>query len=468
MKLTSISKDGRWLKPVYRLSGYVCALLAVAASTIVGVLIAQHWGNDPVVLLYIPPVLATAAYRGLRPALAAAVASTLAYNYYFVAPYRTFVISSPADVVTVVILFLVAAVTSQLAGSLRRQAELAAAYAARNATIAGFARRLLSCTDEQTIATTAVRDLSQLFHCHAVLIAGAEDPQLLASAPGNAQLAPSDFAAAAATLNSGEATGRGVRRLDLADWQFRPVTSDQTIMAAVGMARDDGTPPIARDDLPLLGNLLDQVALALERARLECEAREIATLRERDKLRSALLSSIGEDVKPRLNTIAAAARALKRSGTSDKGLITSVATEVTRLDRYIDNLVDISPGSDPEPFDVGSLTIDLHRRAVSREGVEIHLTPKEYSVFVELAKHAGRVLTHGHLLRAVWGPAQAEQIEYLRVAIRSLRQKLESDPARPKLIVNEPAVGYRLVFNPAQIRSPAPHTKGPGFPEPFV
>jgi len=66
-------------------------------------------------------------------------------------------------------------------------------------------------------------------------------------------------------------------------------------------------------------------------------------------------------------------------------------------------------------------------------------------VLAELAKHAGRVLTHAQLLRAVWGPAQESQVDYLRVAIRALRQKLEADPSRPVLIVNEPAVGYRLV-----------------------
>ena len=66
-------------------------------------------------------------------------------------------------------------------------------------------------------------------------------------------------------------------------------------------------------------------------------------------------------------------------------------------------------------------------------------------MLAELARHAGRVLTHAHLLRTIWGPAQEEHIDYLRVAVRSLRQKLECDPARPALIVNEPAVGYRLV-----------------------
>ena len=89
------------------------------ASTLVGLLIAPRWGVGPVVLLYLPAVLVAAIYCGLWPALTAAAASTLAYNFFFTAPYRTLLIHSPADAVTVVILFLVALVTSHLAGSMR-------------------------------------------------------------------------------------------------------------------------------------------------------------------------------------------------------------------------------------------------------------------------------------------------------------------------------------------------------------
>jgi K+-sensing histidine kinase KdpD len=421
------------------LRAYAEALLMVAASTVLGLLIAPRWGTGPVVLLYLPGVLAAAIHCGLWPAIAAAVASTLAYNYFFTAPYRTLLIHSPADAVTVVILLLVALVTSQLAGSMREQARLAAAHAARNATIAGLARRLLSCASEQDIGEVAVRELSRLFGCNAVLVAGKDDPRLVASAPPAMMLTPGDMTAAAITLESGDPAGRGVRRVNLADWQFHPVASDQSVLAAVGLARDDGMPPVGEDQLQLLGNLLNQVALALERARLEREAREFAAVRERDRLRSALLASIGEDVKPRLTAITSAARALRREGTGDRTLVASVASEASQLDRYIDNLVDLSPGSDRKPIEAGTVTIDLYRRSVSRNGEEIHLTPKEYAVLAELAKHTGRVLTHAHLLRAVWGPAQEAHIDYLRVAVRALRQKLG-----PELIVNEPAVGYRL------------------------
>ena len=97
----------------------------------------------------------------------------------------------------------------------------------------------------------------------------------------------------------------------------------------------------------------------------------------------------------------------------------------------------------------GSVTIDLDHRRIAKDGEEVHLTPKEYELLAELARHAGGVLTHAHLLRSVWGPVHEGDVEYLRVTVRSLRRKLETDPAEPKLIRNEPGVGYRLRTDPS-------------------
>ncbi|WP_353230329.1 response regulator transcription factor [Novosphingobium sp.] len=94
---------------------------------------------------------------------------------------------------------------------------------------------------------------------------------------------------------------------------------------------------------------------------------------------------------------------------------------------------------------LGDVTIDLAKRLVFRAGAEVHLTPKEYAMLAELARYPGRVITHAHLLRAVWGPGHEYDVEYLRVAARGIRRKLEADPATPHLLRNEPGVGYRLV-----------------------
>lgn len=429
-----------------RAGGYIVALVLIAAATVCGQLITPRWGNAAVALLYIPPVLVAALSLGLWSALCAAIISTLTYNFYFTQPVHTFLINNPADIVTVAVLFLVAVVTSQLAASVRDQGRRADAFAARNATIAGLARRLLSCTSEREIFEVAVRELSSLFACQAVtMVAGEDSPKMMASLPPHAQLTPGDLAAAALTLSTGQATGRGVSRQNLADWQFHAIASDNAVLATAGLAREDGAAPVTESQRQLLGNLLDQIALALVRARLESEARDLAALRERDRLRTALLTSIGEDVKPRLTAIAAAARTLRRTDGTDKTLAATVATETALLGRYVDSLVDLQPGADLEPLVIGPLAVDLHRRLVMREGEPVRLTPKEYAVLAELAKHAGRVLSHRHLLRSVWGPAHEDNIDYLRVAVRALRQKLERNPAVPELIINEPAVGYRLV-----------------------
>jgi len=98
--------------------------------------------------------------------------------------------------------------------------------------------------------------------------------------------------------------------------------------------------------------------------------------------------------------------------------------------------------AEAEVITVGPITIDLALRRVRRGGEEVRLTPKEYVFLAELAKHPGRVLTHRQLLRAGWGPAHDDDVEYLRVVVRSLRQKL--GPEGMMLIRSELGVGYRL------------------------
>jgi two-component system KDP operon response regulator KdpE len=97
-------------------------------------------------------------------------------------------------------------------------------------------------------------------------------------------------------------------------------------------------------------------------------------------------------------------------------------------------------------FDAGDFRIDMDARRVHTHGREVRLTPKEFDLFVYMARHPNRVLTHAALLEAVWGQASQEQPEYLRVFMGQLRKKLEPDPSNPRYLVTEPWVGYR--FNP--------------------
>jgi two-component system, OmpR family, KDP operon response regulator KdpE len=100
--------------------------------------------------------------------------------------------------------------------------------------------------------------------------------------------------------------------------------------------------------------------------------------------------------------------------------------------------------ADEPVITVDELVVDLSKRQVSVRDALVKLTPKEYDLLRMLITHAGKVVTHHRLLEEVWGPGSTRQTHYLRVYMRQLRQKIEKDPARPRYIVTEPGVGYRL------------------------
>jgi len=101
-------------------------------------------------------------------------------------------------------------------------------------------------------------------------------------------------------------------------------------------------------------------------------------------------------------------------------------------------------GGSSAPVVLGPISFDAATRRITREGLDVHLTPKEFALFSELARQPGRVVTHRQLLHTIWGEAHGSDVEYLRVTMRGLRAKLEADPARPALLLNDPGIGYRL------------------------
>jgi two-component system, OmpR family, KDP operon response regulator KdpE len=118
---------------------------------------------------------------------------------------------------------------------------------------------------------------------------------------------------------------------------------------------------------------------------------------------------------------------------------------LARIRVALRHTVGASHGGDEATFKVGDLRVDLLRRQVWLGDKEVHLTPIEYKLLTTLVRHAGKVVTHQQLLRDVWGPAHTEQAHYARVYMAHLRHKLEAQPARPRYLLTEAGVGYRLV-----------------------
>jgi two-component system KDP operon response regulator KdpE len=105
-------------------------------------------------------------------------------------------------------------------------------------------------------------------------------------------------------------------------------------------------------------------------------------------------------------------------------------------------------GQQEPVFVLQNLRVDLAKRQVFVDDKEVHLTPIEYKLLTMLIRHAGKVMTHSQLLKEVWGPAHVNEVQYLRVYMTQLRHKLEVDPARPRFLMNEPGIGYRLKYDP--------------------
>jgi two-component system KDP operon response regulator KdpE len=105
----------------------------------------------------------------------------------------------------------------------------------------------------------------------------------------------------------------------------------------------------------------------------------------------------------------------------------------------------LQQGEEGDPvFVLKNLRVDLAKRQVFFNDQEVHLTPIEYKLLSFLIRHAGKVVTHRQILREVWGPPYVNETQYLRVYMAQLRRKLETDPARPRFLLNEPGIGYRL------------------------
>ncbi|MBX3227398.1 MAG: response regulator [Labilithrix sp.] len=122
----------------------------------------------------------------------------------------------------------------------------------------------------------------------------------------------------------------------------------------------------------------------------------------------------------------------------------SVGELLARIRVALRHTAEATSGREEAVFVLDDLRVDLGARQVFVGSSEVHLTPTEYRLLTTLIEHAGKVVTHRQLLKEVWGPSYVEHTQYLRVFMGQLRQKLEPEPAKPRYLVNEPGVGYRL------------------------
>jgi two-component system sensor histidine kinase KdpD len=319
----------------------VLTLAGVAAITGLGSALFNILDLGNVALLYLLPVMVAASLYGLRTGLFAGIASSLAYNFFFLPPTGTLTVSDPENVVSIFVLLGVAAATSQLASRVRAQADMAAASARTNATLAGFLRQLTRLNDAAAVAETVCDEVGQLFNVRTVFLApGANGLEVQAANGADYRLETMELAAAQWAYETAVPAGRGSGTLTASEWFFQPLVSGNRSLGVIGLAREAGGDPLRPDRLPLFVNLIEQATLVFERLRLESEMRDVDAVRTRDRLRSALLSSVSHDLRTPLTAVMAAADELDHGATPE--LIATIKAEAARLNRFVANLLDMA------------------------------------------------------------------------------------------------------------------------------
>lgn len=364
---------------------YAIAFALTGLVTALGSYITSLGSITNVALLYLLPVMAAATRFGLRPALATAVVSSLAYNFFFIPPIYTFTISDPQNLITVLVLLGVAVVASQIAAQTRDQAELARASALQNSTLAGFARQLTGIRHRAELAMLLCGEAGRLFDAQTVLLRPSSGELVVeASVPDGAQIAAIEMAAAQWAFDQARAAGNGSDTLTASEWSFHPIASGDQVHAVIGLARRDAGRPIRPDQLPLLLSLLDQAGQTFERIALEEQMTDIAQMRERDRLRAALLSSVGHDLRTPLTAVVGLLAEIEPANTLQREQISEARAEAERVNRFVANLLDmvrIEAGAlqqSLEPVDlaeaVSAAAHDL-RRVLEEHPVEIAIPP---------------------------------------------------------------------------------------------
>ncbi|RVT93264.1 sensor histidine kinase [Sphingomonas crocodyli] len=364
-------------------AGYGWSAAMVAGVTAIGSGLFHILDLGNVALLYLLPVMAAASTFGLRTGLFAGLASSLAYNFFFLPPTGTLTVSNPENIISIIVLLGVAFVTSQLTSRVRAQADLAAGSARTNAALASYLRQLTALGDAREVARAACTEIAGLLGVKVVILEqGAAGLSVMAASLADPPLETMEIAAAQWVWDTGQPAGRGTGTLTASDWQFQPLKAGDRVLAVLGVARDDGRDPVRSDQLALLGSLLDQTSLALERLRLEVEMRDVDAVRERDRLRAALLSSVSHDLRTPLTSVLAAAAELRRR--MGDPLLDTIESEAQRLNRFVANLLDmarVEAGAlrlNLEPVDltdaVGGAVHDA-RRALEGRAIELDVLP---------------------------------------------------------------------------------------------
>jgi two-component system sensor histidine kinase KdpD len=330
-------------------TGYAVGVGLVVVATGLGVVLDRSFERVDLGVIYLAAVVAAGVLYGLRPALAAATAAFLVYNFLFLRPLYSLAIGSPTDLLTLVLFWAVALTTGALAGRVREQVRNAQRRASAVSALLAASQTLSGAEDARATARALAEQASAAAGAKAVvLLPEGEDLAVVASAPPvepPLQLGAAAMAAARWAWEKGEPAGHGTGTLPQTSWTFRPLQGVRGRSGVAGIEADALAPGSDEERLALA--ILDQGAMAIERAHLAGQALETETLKRADRFRGALMNSVSHDLRTPLSTVLGSATTLIDYGDTltpavRADLLLSIREEAERLNRYVGDLLDMT------------------------------------------------------------------------------------------------------------------------------
>jgi two-component system sensor histidine kinase KdpD len=355
-------------------------VLTTALATVAGVAIDAHVSLPNIPLVYVVPVMVAAARHGLVPSLWVSGLSVLAYNFFFLPPLYHFTIADPANVVALFFFMFVAVLASALGTRIRAQAEAARREARTNAELYAFSRKIAGVIELDDLLWIIVTQLARLLKAEVAVLmpeTGTSESgklALRAAFPPDSAFTDADVAAAGRSWDAERPTGRGTDTLPGAPWLFLPIRTNRSAIAVIGVLQAAEASDLTSSHRQLLEAVGHQAAVALERVALASDIDQTRLGAERERLRSALLTSISHDLRTPLASIHGALSSLLSYGERyDKAtceeLLGTALSEAARLDRFVGNLLDMTrldAGAivpKREAVEVGDLVSTTLRRA---------------------------------------------------------------------------------------------------------
>jgi two-component system sensor histidine kinase KdpD len=333
--------------------GISVAAGSVTAAVLVGLLATHYLALPNLSMIFLAAVLGCAVTVGQWPAIAAAILSFLAYNFFFIEPLFSFSIATPHEFFALIIFLLVGVVTGSLAGRVRDQSNGARDRVKTIQSLYDVSRKLSATFSVEDVLWVVVRQAAAAIKGQVVILLrqsdGIEkdDLTIRAAFPPEDTLQPGEWAAARWAFSRAETAGWRTGTLPNALYQFQPIRTSSGIVGVIGLAPSDRSRPLSAEDERTFAALIDQGALAIERATLVLEARHGEAVAERERLQTILLSSISHDLRTPLASILGCATSLREyGGRMDQGdrddLMLTIEEEARRLTRFVTNLLDMT------------------------------------------------------------------------------------------------------------------------------